>query len=39
MDKKTWAAPTVKPLTSAKDAQLGGAATRDVLTGRQRAGS
>lgn len=39
MDKKTWAAPTVKPLTSAKDAQLGGSATRDVAIGRQRAGS
>lgn len=39
MDKKTWAAPTVKPLTSAKDAQLGGAVTRDLLGSRQRAGS
>ena len=39
MDTKAWAAPTVKPLTSAKDAQLGGSATRDVVLTRQAAGS
>lgn len=32
MEKKTWAAPTVRPLTSAKDAQLGGSVTRDLLS-------
>jgi hypothetical protein len=38
MEKKSWVAPTVTQLTSAKDAQLGNAGARDLL-GRQLAGS
>ena len=32
MEKKTWVTPTVKPLASAQDAQLGGSGTRDALS-------
>ena len=39
MTKKTWAAPTVTPLTAAKDAQLLGAAVSDGPLGKGKASS
>jgi hypothetical protein len=38
MEKKTWVAPTVTPLASAEDAQLGRSGPKDLL-GHQHAPS
>lgn len=39
MTKKTWVAPTVAPLSSAKDAQLGLAGAKDGTLSRHAATS
>lgn len=39
MNKKTWVAPTVKPLASATDARLGVTGTKDGLVTKQAASS
>jgi hypothetical protein len=39
MQKKTWTAPTIKPLASAKDAKLGVAGAKDGLVTKQSATS
>ena len=39
MTKKTWVAPTVKPLASAKDARLGLSGTKDGIATKHSATS